>query len=262
MIVGEIEMKEIVNRKSVYLYKLLLIVLCALLFYSQAYAQEDWPDPVQDQIYSKFIFDQLEYRWNDGPDTYVWDAQGWVGSDYNKFWVKTEGAYQPSSRVSGDTEIQALYSRLIAPFWDFQIGLRYDYVFGAGPNSGRTLATIGLQGLAPYVFEVEPALFISDDGDVSARFTSTYDFLVTQRFIVQPRLEVNAASGDARKFGIGSGFNDVMFDLRFRYEVRREFAPYVGFSWTQLLGETKNIAEAENAKTSNFAVVAGVRIWF
>jgi len=255
-------MINIEYEKNANLCKWLIALLVIPALYSQAYAEEDWPDPVQNQIYSKLIFDQLEHRWNDGPDTYVWDAQGWIGGDYNKLWVKTEGAYQPSSKVSGDSEVQVLYSKLIAPFWDLQVGLRNDYIFGAGPNRSRTLATIGVQGLAPYVFEVEPALFISDDGDLSARFTGSYDFLVSQRFIVQPRLEINVAADDTRRFGVGSGLNDVVLDLRFRYEIRREFAPYIGLSWTQLFGNTKDIARAENTQTSNFAAVAGIRIWF
>jgi len=219
-----------------------------------------WED-TDEIIFSKVIADQLEYRNNDGKNTLRWDIQGWRGTDYNKFWFKFEGEDEASSDA-GDLELQALYSRSIAPFWDFQVGARYDRVYGSGPTNDRFFAVAGYQGLAPYWFELEPALFISEDGDVSARVVSTYDLLFTQRLILQPRFEINIAASEVSEFGVGKGINDIQLGLRLRYEIRREVAPYVGLSWTRLVGDTEDMARAAGEDIDNLAVVAGIRVWF
>ena len=247
----------------------LLAIIQTILFIglltsvSPLMARHTWPQPVEDdQVFSFLLFDQLEYRNNNGPDTFSWDVQGWIGGDYNRFWVKTEGDDNSFGNNGGEVEVQALYSRLIAPFWDFQAGLRYDWLYGDGPNRSRAFAVIGVQGIAPYEFDIEPALFISEDGDVSARLTAEYDLLLTQRLILQPRFEANVAIQEAKEFGVGNGVNDVELGLRLRYEIKREFAPYIGISWTRILGNTANIARNEGKEVSNFALVAGIRLWF
>lgn len=241
-----------------------LVLLFLTTFYNQSVFSEepDWPEPVEDnQLFSMVLADQLEYRNNEGRDTLRWDVQGWYGTDYNKFWTKIEGEDLTSTN-SGDLEIQALYSRMVAPFWDFQIGARYDRLYGPGSDKDRGFLVIGFQGLAPYRFEIEPAMFISDEGDVSARLTATYQMLFTQRLILQPRFETNIAASSAQKFGVGSGFNDVQIGLRLRYEFRREIAPYIGFTWKRTLGETADIVRREGEVVDNFALVAGIRVWF
>lgn len=220
-----------------------------------------WPEPVEDNpVLGLLLVDQLEYRSNDGPDTLNWDAEGWIGTDYNKLWLKTEGEDSRSGN-SGEWEVQALYSRLVAPFWDFQAGLRYDRIYGARDRD-RGFAVLGFEGLAPYWFEVTPALFLSEDGDVSARFTASYELLFTQRLILQPSFEINAAAQKVEEFDVGSGINDVELGLRLRYEIEREFAPYIGVSWSNKLGETADIARSEGERTRDFAIMAGVRFWF
>ena len=224
--------------------------------------EQDWPQPIHDSpIISFVLIDQLEFRENNNRrDGFEWDAQGWIGGDYNRFWFKTEGA--DSTAGNGDFEVQALYSRLITPFWDFQAGLRYDRTFGDGPDRSRGHAVIGVQGLAPYRWEVEPALFVSEDGDVSARLTASYDLLLTQRLILQPRIETNLAFSEVPEFDVGSGFNDIQMELRLRYEIRREFAPYIGLAWARLLGDSAGLARAAGEKGATLAVVVGVRAWF
>ena len=242
-----------------------LAALCLLLAGHMAAAETqpdgapaDWPEPVEDsQIFSFLLIDQLEYQMKDGDDSLYWDAEGWIGTDYNRLWVKTEG-----DKIFGDdveeAEVQVLYSRFIAPFWDLQAGLRYDF----RPNPSRSFAVLGVEGLAPYWFEVEAAGFISDDGDVSARVEAEYEILFTQRLIAQPLLEVNLAAQDVEELGIGSGFTDIELGLRLRYEIRREFAPYIGFSWTRRLGNTADFTRDEGEDVGDLAVVAGVRLWF
>lgn len=225
-------------------------------------AEPGWPEPVEDrQIFSMVLVDQLEYRGNQGTDTLEWDAQAWIGGDYNRLWLRTEGADQLSGDNDGEWEAQALYSRLVAPFWDFQAGLRYDRLYGAQDHE-RGFAVIGFEGLAPYWFEVTPALFISQDGDLSARLKASYELLFTQRLILQPSLEINAAAQKVEEFGVGSGINDIELGLRLRYEIKREFAPYIGVSWTNKFGGTADMARSEGERTEDFAVVAGLRFWF
>lgn len=224
---------------------------------------EEWPEPIKDdQPFWFFLIDRLEYDFNEGPDTILWDAQGWFGNDYNKLWIRTEGEQKVSDDNGGEAEFQALYSRLIAPFWYFQVGGRYDKLYGKGSDPSRGFGVIGFQGLVPYRYEVVTALFVSEDGDVSARLEAEYELLFTQRLIAQPRFETNIAVQEVEKFGVGEGFNDIELGLRLRYEIRREFAPYIGISWTRLLGDTADIARNEEEEVSNLAFVAGVRMWF
>ena len=225
-------------------------------------AEPGWPEPVEDNLpLGMIIADQFEYRDNDGANTLRWDMQGWYGTDSNKLWMKFEGDDQTSAN-SGEWELQALYSRMVAPFWDLQVGVRHDQLYGPGADQNRSFAVLGVQGLAPYRFEVEPALFISEDGDVSARLVGAYDLLFSQRLILQPRFETNIAASSVPTFGIGSGLNDVQIGLRLRYEVRRELAPYLGLSWKRQFGETADLTRAEGGDIDNFAIVAGLRVWF
>ncbi len=220
-----------------------------------------WEDTDEITV-GKIIADQMEYRSNNnGNNTLRWDMQGWRGTDYNKLWVKFEGDHEPTTRA-GNLELQTLYSHSMSAFWDFQIGGRYDRFYSPGLVNDRFLAVIGFQGLAPYWFDVEPALFVSDNGDISARVTATYDLLFTQRLILQPRLEVNAALTEAAQFGVGKGLNDVQLGLRLRYEVRREFAPYLGIAWQRQFGTTASLARAGGEAVSNVSLIAGLRWWF
>lgn len=219
-------------------------------------------EAVMDQKpYTFLLIDQLEHGWSRGANTVYWDAQGWYGGDYNKLWLKTEGDTL-ATRAEGKAELQALYSRSVAPYWDLQAGIRHERRFGRGPNSSRTFAVLGIQGLAPYWFDLEPTLFISEDGDLSARLTAEYDLLLTQRLIAQPRLEVNASARKVDEFDIGSGINDMDLGLRLRYEIRREFAPYVGISWNRKFGQTADMARQGGYDVDNTAIVAGLRVWY
>lgn len=224
---------------------------------------EGWPEPIEDSPNrSFFLIDLLEYRESREPGTIRWDAYGWYGGDVKRVWFKTEGTQSTASGGGGEQEAQLLYGQLISPFFDLQAGVRVANRSGPGPDRQRAYAVIGLQGLAPYRYELEPSLFISQDGKVSARVTATYDQLLTQTLILQPRLEVNVAAQTDRDFNIGSGLSDTEVSLRLRYEVRREFAPYVGVSWKQVYGSTKRLVRAEGDATSVVSLVAGVRMWF
>jgi copper resistance protein B len=203
------------------------------------------------------LFNLAEYQVRNGKDGYRWDGEGWVGGDINRFVVKSEGEGTVDGRIESG-EIQALYSRAISPYFDFQAGVRQDI----GPSPARTYATIGFEGLAPGFFEVEGAVFVSDEGDILARLEGWYDQRITQRLILQPRVELNFAAQNVPESGIGSGISTVELGLRLRYEIKREFAPYIGVSWEQKIGDTARYARNEGNPASSVSLVIGVRSWF
>ena len=218
-----------------------------------------WDKPIHDkQPHSFWLIDRLEYGDVEGTNNYLWDAQGWIGGDLNKLWLKSEGEGPMRGGSPEDTEFQALYNRTISPFWNAQAGLRYD----VNPNPDRGFAVVGLQGLAPYWLESDLALFVSEGGDVSFRSEFEYELLLTQKLILQPRAEINAAVQDAPAYGVGNGLNNTELGLRLRYEFVREFAPYIGVRWEQTYGETKDMAQAEGESTSSTAFVIGLRAWY
>lgn len=216
---------------------------------------------MDNQIHQFLLLDQLEYAPSGIGNPVRYDGMGWIGGDYNRLWLFAEGEHL-TAEGEGEAEVQALYGRLVAPFWDALVGVRLDTRYREGDNQTRGLLTVGLEGLAPYWFEVSPMLFVSQDGDVSARLTTEYELLFTQRLILQPRMELNAALQKVPEFGVGSGLNDVELGTRLRYEIRREFAPYVGINWTRRVGSTADLARAAGEDASNFSVVAGVRMWY
>ena len=228
----------------------------------QTVLDKSWPSPVEPQLSWALIVDQLEHRWQNGKNLLRWDIEGWFGGDYNRIWIRSEAEQRVRKGSDGEVEGQLLYSRVIAPFWELQVGLRHQRLYGSGRDRSRSFFALGAEGLAPYWFELEPSLFVSDRGDVSARLTATYDLLFTQRLILQPRFEISAAAQDVKKFGIGAGVNNVELGARLRYELRREFAPYVGVSWVRKVGETSGIARREGEPVDNSSVVLGVRLWF
>ncbi|MCB1680494.1 MAG: copper resistance protein B [Alphaproteobacteria bacterium] len=184
-----------------------------------------------------------------------WDLDGWVGGDINKLWLKSEGEI-----VRGKTEqaeLWALYSRNIATFWDVQAGFRYDF----SPRGTPYLA-LGVQGLAPYYFETEAHLFISDEGDVSARLREENDFLLTQRLILQPYAEVNLYAQDVPEQDIGAGIADGEIGLQTRYEITRQFAPYIDVKYERKFGETSSIAKHNGEDNDDVVGSLGIRLMF
>lgn len=208
-------------------------------------------------IYHKVMFNLAEYQAHKGADSYRWEGEAWFGGDINRFVVKSEGRGDFRGKT-GEAEVQALYSRAIGPYFNLQGGVRHDI----RPSPSRTYATIGIEGLAPYMFEVGAALFVSDKGDVLARLEGTYDQRITQRLILQPRAELNFAAQDIRATGTGAGLSDIELGLRLRYEISREFAPYIGVSYDSKIGNSAKYARLNGERVSAASMVLGVRIWF
>lgn len=218
---------------------------------------KEWPKPVMDtERFTFLLLDRFEYRAKPGKDAWAWDAQGWWGGDYNKLWLKSEGEGEwRGAAERGD--LQALYARRIAPFWHLQAGVRSD----ARPTPSRNQSVLAIQGLAPYWFNVEASAFFGN-GNLSGRLEAEYDQLITQRLILQPRLETNFSGSADTVRGIGRGINDIELGLRLRYEIRREFAPYVGIDWTRRLGDTADLARAQGRDVRETALVLGLRVWY
>jgi copper resistance protein B len=227
---------------------------------SQSDAQEDFGlQPIHDnEIFAVFSGDRLEYQSREGEEALLWDVLGWVGTDYDKLYLESEGAWLINEEEFEEVEVELLYGRNIATFWDLQAGIRHDFE----PEPTRTFAALGIQGLAPQWFEVDATAYLSDDGDVSAVMEVEYDLLLSQRLILQPRFETGIALHEVEEYGIGQGFNGVELGLRLRYEIRRKFAPYIGISWNRKLGETADLAEAEGEDTDAVSFVTGIKFWF
>lgn len=208
------------------------------------------------------VFDQLEYRATEGDDLFVWEAEGWYGGGVNRLWFKTRGETLADSLDSGSGELHAYYGRLIAPFWDIQVGARLDDGWGDESGNSRLLGAIGLEGRVPYNYELSATLFVDEHGDAQARFTAAKDLRVTQRIVAETEFETEIAAFDSMERGIGSGFNNVELGVRVRYEIKREYAPYLGISWERKLGKTADLLRAQSQEIDELSAVAGIRIWF
>lgn len=217
-------------------------------------SSSSWAMKTADPFLVKFMADKLEVA-NDANNTKSWDVQLWAGKDWHKLWLYSEGE---STKGQTASENMITYSHPIAPFWDAQIGFGRDEAPGASYNWG----VIGVNGLAPYWFETRAHLLVGEDGTVGLRASAEYEALLTQFLILTPEVTVSAYSGDIEKMGLGSGLSSLSFGLRLRYEIRREFAPYVGVQWSQTYGTTADFRRAEGEKTGDTTLVAGVRIWF
>lgn len=191
-----------------------------------------------------------------GEDGFLWDVQGFFGGDINRFVIKTEGEGEIGGSV-GNAEVQALYSRAIGPFFDLQAGIRVD----DAPDT-RAHFVAGLQGLAPYMFEIDAAIFLSTAGDLTARIEAEYDQRITQLLVLQPRVEVEFAAQDIAERKIGAGVTKIEPGVRLRYEFRREFAPYLGIEYEAKAGKTAEIARAAEEDPDGLTLLVGVRAWF
>ena len=200
--------------------------------------------------------ENLEVLRTDGDTAVAYDLEGWYGRTYDRAVLKAEGDIDGGDIAEARTEL--LWGRAFAPFWDTQLGVRYDS--GEGPN--REWLAFGVEGLAPYWFEIEATAYLGESGRSALRFDASYDLLLTQKLILQPRIEVNVYGKRDAERGLGSGLSDVSAALRIRYEIRRELAPYFGIEWVRTYGETEDFARAAGEDPNDTRLVAGLRFWF
>lgn len=252
-----------------------VLTASALLFTIPVWSQDEStelpayrPDPkVIRQVllppsrFGKLLFDLFEYHVTSEEKEALYDIEFWYGGDFNRLWVETEGEHSFKSGEGTLERLDLYYGRLITPFWDFRVGVGLQSVYG-DVSDERTYAVVGVQGLAPYWFEVDANVRLDTDGNVTADLEVEYDLLFTQRLILQPRIETLVSFSDIPEVDVWSGVNNLELGLRLRYEIRREFAPYVGVNWTTYLGKAKDVRETAGEDTSFVNLLLGIRMWF
>ncbi len=212
---------------------------------------------LQDNALHAFVlFDQLEWQAIETGGGLNWDAKGWLGRDRDRLWFRTEG-HADDGRL-GDAEAHLLYGRAVARWWEVVVGLRQD----VRPGPSQSWLAFGVQGLAAYWFDIEATVYLSNAGQTAARLEAEYELLLTNRLVLQPLIEVDLYGKSNAARGIGAGVSDVDVGLRMRYEFRREFAPYVGVTWTRTFGKTTDFAEAAGETAAGLRFVAGLRLWY
>lgn len=232
------------------------IMLTAISF--PAWAEEKNTHPADHQhgseIWHAFVL-EADYGGGQSGPVWGWDFHGWVGTDENKLWLKSEG--ENEDHTTEKAELWAMYSRNVHDFWDFQAGIRHDF-----QSESTSYAVVGINGLAPYFFETEAHLFLSDDGDVSARIRQENEFLLTQRLILEPYAEIKLFAQDVPNQHIGAGLSSGEIGLQTRYEITRKFAPYVDFRYERKFGETSSIAKDEGEDNDDLIAALGIRVMF
>lgn len=206
------------------------------------------------QLFGGTRFDKLE--WNGPGSSGRWDMESFIGGDYDKLFLKTEGFYDGRAKKLEEGQVQLLYSRLISYYFDAQFGVRQDF----SAKSNRTYAAFGIEGLAPFFIEIDATGFVSQKGEVSSEITAFHDLLITNRLILQPRIDVKLQAQRVADLNLGSGFTDVELGARLRYEITRNIAPYVGVVWDRKVGETASIARANGESVGSVFVSGGVRL--
>ncbi|MDY0007655.1 MAG: copper resistance protein B, partial [Spongiibacteraceae bacterium] len=201
------------------------------------------------------LANRLEY--NDAIDATVFDVQGWYGTTYDRAVVKGEGEVA-QGRLQ-ESELQLLWNHAISAYFDTQLGLRFDQ-YDTGQD--RQWLAAGIQGMAPYWFELDITAYLGDRGRSALSMEAEYELLLTQRLILQSRAELNLYGRDDVSNGLGSGLSDLSLGLRLRYEFSRQFAPYIGIEWTDSFGDTADYRQAAGRDISDTQLVAGLRFWF
>ncbi|MEX2465525.1 MAG: copper resistance protein B [Gemmatimonadota bacterium] len=214
-----------------------------------------------DQMKYLFVMvNDLEQARGFGERPVLLGAEAWYGGDSDRFWLKVDGHASTTERA-GEVETQLLFSHLVSPWWDLQMGVRVDHAWGGGGLTRPHLA-IGLQGLAPYWFEVESSVFVDADGRLSASLGAAYDLLLSQSLILEPEVELGIALQDVPEWAIASGVHQLEVGTRLRYEIRREFAPYIGWVWHRAFGGTADLMRASGVPHREGSFVFGIRAWY
>ncbi len=226
--------------------------------YSDGYDFGDVPRPVlaDEHNFGSLLVNRLESVKTSNNTSITYDAQAWFGRDYDRAVLKAEGDIDGGQLQDATTEL--LWGHAIATYWDTQLGVRYD----SGVDPSRSWLAFGMQGLAPYWFEVDVAGYIGESGRVAASLEAEYELLLTQKLILQPRLEANWYGQSDPSRGLGSGLSNLNIGVRLRYEIQREFAPYIGVEWARKYGGTADFSTLAGNDASEARIVAGVRFWF
>lgn len=215
------------------------------------------PPVADDHVYAHALLDEFEGRFGDGAeDSFRWDGEAWAGTDTNRVWLKSEGFALDGRVEDGDQEL--LYARPISTYFDLQAGMRYDL----DSLASRGWAALGVEGLAPYFFQLSATLYASDAGHFAGKLVVSYDELLTQRLILEPIVELNAYTRPDWARDVGAGLSDVDAGIRLRYEISRKFAPYLGAVYERSSGPDFDSPETGLASGSGWRVTLGIRAWY
>ncbi|MDE2420142.1 MAG: copper resistance protein B [Gammaproteobacteria bacterium] len=203
---------------------------------------------------------RLEWQHSHDNNQGVYDIEGWWGDDWNRAVLKAEGtvANQNSHESISDARTELLWRRPLGTFWNTELGIRQD----SGYENNRTWAAFGINGIAPYWFDLDATLYVRDQSQTELRFTGEYDWRITQRLILQPRIEMSLYSKNDLSNDIGEGLSQVQSSLRLRYEINRQFAPYLGFENNHHYGKTADLMNAAHQSSDQSLAIAGVMFWF
>ena len=208
-----------------------------------------------DPVLASFAFDRFE--WQDAPgDAAAWETKAWVGRSFDRLWLRSEGERSGGRLEHAQAEL--LWGHAFHPWWDLMVGIRHDFA----PGASKDWLAIGVQGLAPYKFETQATAYLAGDGRIAATFEAEYELLLTNRLILQPLVEAKLYSRTDAARGTGAGLDSLEAGLRLRYEIRREFAPYVGWVWQRRYGDGADLARAHGEPVEDGRLVAGLRVWF
>ena len=233
------------------------ILRCVYVIFSVSlFAGPVWASMEDDPVVFKVDVEELEYRSVSGDDELSWDVQAWVGKDRDKLWLKSEG--DKSEKSTDEFEIQLLYNRSVAPFWDMQLGWRHDWQ----PTKPRDWLAVGVAGQAPGFIDTEVTLFIGDSGRSALRIKAGYELLFTQKLSLRSSLELNGYGEDDVENGVGSGLATLDLGARLHYALGRQFLPYIGVNWQRLSGSTADLARSEGESDSDLQALVGISFWF
>ncbi len=225
--------------------KLLLGFTAALLFGHTLYAAG-----ADDPLRTMLLVDKFEILNNDENSREL-EGSFYAGYDLDKLYVYSQGSATADGLDWSQNDL--VYSRAIAPFWDIQAGIAYD----RNSDASRTWGEIAIAGLAPYFFETRAALLLNNEGNMGLRLDAEYEMLFTQQLILTPSLEADFYTKDDPQMRTGSGLSAIEAGLRLRYEIIREFAPYIGITWEKTFGSTRDYNPVNET-----SLLAGIRFWF
>jgi copper resistance protein B len=229
--------------------RLLMSLAFVLSSYTHAMGIDD--DPVLTKVMG-----EVETRQTDGGNYSVWNINAWVGKDLEKIWVKSEG--EKEDGVVVEAEVQVLYSKAVAPYWDLQYGIKKDFK----PTPTRTWGVVAVKGLAPYLVEVDASLFVGESGRTAARLDAEYEYMFSQKIVLSTEVEINMFGKDDEIAGTGKGLAHIDAGFRLGYELSREFTPYIGINWGKKYGNTAIYARNEGEDTEDTQMLLGLRFWF
>jgi copper resistance protein B len=209
-----------------------------------------------DAIHYLLLLDQFEWQDADEGDALAWDVTAWIGRDIDRLWLRSEG--ERVDETNDEFDVEVLWGHAFARWWDLVAGVRQD----VDPGPSRTWAAFGVQGVAPYKFDVQATAYVGESGRLAAIFEAEYELLLTNSWVLQPLIELSIYGEEDPPRGIGAGLSTTEVGLRLRYEIRRELAPYIGVTWDRKWGDTEDLAREAGDSVEDTRWVAGLRIWF